>query len=205
MKEYNSKISRGVNVVIAAFVTSYARVHLYSILSKLNHLNLYSDTDSTWVLCKRESYVPPQNFQWPENLKDFVEPEAGMYLGDLTNEILEKYGPDWIGTGFVSPCSKTYCVELTNIKNPDGEKKYYTRCKGISLSTDTVTSVNFDAFEALVKGEKPHIDVPATNFKAGRDGGVRLLNSFKKLSMIYKKRRIVNDGTFSTLPWGYTE
>ena len=62
-----------VNVVIAAFVTSHARLKLLSELQKLGDRALYHDTDSIIFLCtgKKDEYIP----------------KLGDYLGELTNEL----------------------------------------------------------------------------------------------------------------------
>ena len=47
------------NVILAAFVTSQARIKLYGELSKLNERVLYYDTDSIIYRCKPGEYKPP--------------------------------------------------------------------------------------------------------------------------------------------------
>ena len=59
------------NVVLAAFVTSQARLKLYSELEKLGERVLYFDTDSIFYASRPNEY----------------EPKTGDQLGDLTNEI----------------------------------------------------------------------------------------------------------------------
>lgn len=58
------------NVVIASFVTSYARLELYELLHKLGRRMLYCDTDSVAMIANA-------NF-------DF---ETGDFLGDLTDQL----------------------------------------------------------------------------------------------------------------------
>ena len=59
------------NVVHAAFVTSYARLHLYEeLLDKLASRILYMDTDSAFYISRKD--------------REEFEPELGDYLGQLT-------------------------------------------------------------------------------------------------------------------------
>ena len=72
------------NIAIAAMVTAYARIKLYSIIDNIEASNsgrvLYFDTDS--VIFKD---TPAMNW---------YVPEIGDFLGDMTDEIEKDYGPN---------------------------------------------------------------------------------------------------------------
>ena len=59
------------NVALAAFVTLYARLKLYSEMKKLGKRVLYCDTESLIFVSKPEIYVQ----------------ELGSYLGEFTDEV----------------------------------------------------------------------------------------------------------------------
>ena len=82
------------NVVIAAFVTCQARLHLYSELKKLDRRVLYFDTDSIIFISRPGDY----------------EPILGNYLGQFTNEISEgKYIQEFVSAG-----PKNYAYKYDN-------------------------------------------------------------------------------------------
>ena len=83
------------NTIIAAFVTTYARLKLYEYMDKLGKNALYCDTDSVIFLAQPGSYVPP----------------TGDYLGDMTDEL----DGDTIET-FVSTGPKCYAFKTTGGK-----------------------------------------------------------------------------------------
>ena len=85
--EQNDKV----NVVIAAFTTTYARLKLYDLLDLLQDRVLYYDTDSVIYVHKPGEPDPP----------------LGNYLGDLTDEL----DGDYI-TSFVSGGPKNYAFCL---------------------------------------------------------------------------------------------
>ena len=54
-----SQVTRGTNVSLVAFITSYARIHLYRHLTKIDYANLlYCDTDSMYMVCNKGSPDP---------------------------------------------------------------------------------------------------------------------------------------------------
>jgi len=73
------------SVAIAAYVTTQARLKLYSYLQPLGKRVLYFDTDSVIYSAKPGEEMLP----------------TGEFLGDLTDE-LEKYGPGSYISEFVS-------------------------------------------------------------------------------------------------------
>jgi hypothetical protein len=70
--EDNTAVGKNVNVVVAAYVTTQARLKLYEYLSKMGESVLYCDTDS--VIFIQKDNDPPKV-------------ETGDYLGDLTDEL----------------------------------------------------------------------------------------------------------------------
>ncbi|CAB3984018.1 DNA polymerase [Paramuricea clavata] len=81
------------NVVIASFVTAYARLELFSVLDKLRENVLYYDTDS---VIYREDRARGKYL------------ETGKYLGQLTDELSEKNCTEkWI-TEFCAAGPKSY-------------------------------------------------------------------------------------------------
>lgn len=84
-----------VNVTLAAYTTSHARLKLYSYLELLGERVLYYDTDSI-IFISREGEP---------------EPETGKCVGDLTDE-LEGYGPGSYITEFVCAGPKSYTYRV---------------------------------------------------------------------------------------------
>ena len=82
------------NVILAAFVTAQARLHLYSELNKLNERVLYFDTDSIFFVT---------------NAYDNYHPKLGDFLGQFTNEIDPREGTHI--TEFVSAGAKNYAYK----------------------------------------------------------------------------------------------
>jgi hypothetical protein len=56
-----SQATRGTNVSLIAFITSYARIHLHRHVTKMDYANLlYCDSDSMHMVCKKGSSDPLQ-------------------------------------------------------------------------------------------------------------------------------------------------
>ncbi|MCP4051885.1 MAG: hypothetical protein GY739_02270, partial [Mesoflavibacter sp.] len=80
------------STVIAAFVTAYARLKLYSYIEKLGDTVAYFDTDSVVFI---ETNGEPKV-------------ETGDFLGDMTDELEGPYGPGSYISEFVSAGPKNY-------------------------------------------------------------------------------------------------
>ena len=81
---------KNVNLAVAAYVTTQARLKLYEYLSKLGKSALYRDTDSVIYI---------------KNVEEPSKVEKGVYLGDLTDE-LEEFGSGSYIEYFVSVAPK---------------------------------------------------------------------------------------------------
>lgn len=181
VKECFRTQNKNTNVVIAAFTTSYARLKLYSVISKLNSRCLYFDTDSAVYIEREGEYSPP----------------LGNNLGELTSEVNPKDGK-FIQT-FISGGPKNYAYKLDSGK---------TVCKvrGITLNYNAVKLVNFDTLNEMVQ---PHPSVQTVRVplpgKITRDTvNKKIVNrdTHKDYRVVYTKRVRQPNG-FDTLPYGY--
>ena len=164
------------NVVIAAFVTSFARIKLYKEITKLENRVLYIDTDSMIFISKEGCY----------------EPSTGKYLGELTDEI----GDDLYITEYCSGGSKNYAYKLNN-----GD----TKCviKGFSQSLSTIDKLNFETIKKIVcEDQLEKITVNQNKFSRNKNTWNVYTNDIEKTyGFCYDKRIILND--YNTLPYGY--
>lgn len=178
---------KSVNVAIAAYTTSNARLELYKYLEQLNERVLYYDTDSVFFVSEYEGQA---------------EPPTGDFLGDLTDEMAE-YGKDSYITEFVSGGPKNYAYKFWNAN----EKKYDTVCKvkGLTLHYANSQKVNFDVLKTMVL-ENPDFEVQLEDRSIIRNAQYDVLtkNTTKKYAMSYTKRRRL-EGTFETVPYGYND
>jgi hypothetical protein len=171
------------NVIIASFVTCYARLKLLDLLEKLDDRVLYFDTDSC-IFVSREGL-------W--------EPELGDYLGELTNEIEGSDG-NYIVEG-VFPGPKNY-----SYKTDTG----YTTCKvkGFTLNYTAEQNVNFESMKAMILNEinendnKIKINVEQSVITRNRKTWTICSGIISKVySHVYDKR--ILNGDLTTIPYGY--
>ena len=126
------------NEVLGAYVTTGARLKLYSYLEKLGNKALYCDTDSV-------VYVASTNEPSPI--------ECGDKLGDMTNEL----APNEYIEEFVSGGPKNYAYKILR---PDGSTKTVCKVKGITLNYTSSKIVNFDLIKEMVlEGKKQDVIV----------------------------------------------
>ena len=164
------------NVFLAAFTTSYARLHLYDIMEPLNTRVLYHDTDSI-------IYVQdPRLFN----------PSLGDYLGDLTDECEGDHIVEFVSAG---PKNYAYETETGN-----------TVCKvrGFRLNYDTSQEINFQSMKDLVTRD-PDRRIMTNDFQIARDPRNLVLynrQQIKSYGLVYTKRNLFRE-TGETLPFGY--
>jgi hypothetical protein len=84
---------RHTNVVLGAYVTSSARIHLYSYLHRFQEKALYCDTDSVF---------------YKEREDESMQIECGDRLGDMTDELI----PGGYISEFVIAGPKNYAYKI---------------------------------------------------------------------------------------------
>ena len=185
MKEFEEQNNK-VNVVIAAFTTSYARLKLYDLLDLLQERVLYYDTDSVIYVHKPDKPDPP----------------LGNYLGDLTNELDDD---DYI-TSFASGGPKNYSYHTK-------KGKTNTKIRGITLDYSASGKLNHGVIRKLVhlycnssetseeEDQKVTIDMPYKIIRNKKEKSIVTKRMKKDYRVVYNKR--VTKENYETVPYGY--
>lgn len=186
--------SRLTNVVISAFVTSYARLKLFAEMIKLGRRLLYVDTDSLIYII---------------NIKDDNEYKVPVskykFLGELASELC-KYGKDAYASEFVSLSPKCYSLRV-EVPRADGslESTFITKCKGFVINHCSRNTLNFQTYKRILDGDQPRVGVVSTLFKCMPLGGVKIDECEKFLTHTFDKRVIIKEGPdkYETQPYGF--
>jgi hypothetical protein len=186
--------SNNTNVVIAAFVTSHARLKLYQELIRLNRRVVYFDTDSVIFIDspaegRAEAGGPGAAVasQTPE-----YKPLTGNFLGQLQDE-LER------GDYIVEVCClgpKSYCF-----KTFKGKIKIVV--KGFTLHTISNEQLNFDSIKKILLDQNDESEILVDQFSIRRDNtdwSLKNTNLQKSFKICYDKRARFG---FETLPFGF--
>ena len=173
------------NVVIAAYVTTQARLKLYEYLEILQKDVLYFDTDSVIYLKRPETPIVP----------------TGNYLGDMTNE-LEEYGPGAYIREFVSAGPKNYAYEVY----ANGKVDTIVKIRGFTLDSITGKRLNMKTLKrkvfSFVHGKcKEETKVVHWKIVRSREGHIRTVPQSKTYSLVVDKRYVTKD--FISYPYGY--
>ncbi|XP_023312242.1 uncharacterized protein LOC108915368 [Anoplophora glabripennis] len=169
-----------VNVVIAAYVTTQARLKLYSYLEQLGDRVLYYDTDSVIYMAKDGEYDVP--------------------TGDMTDE-LEECGPGSYITEFVSGGTKNYAYKV--FSTSDNEEKVVCKVKGISLNYTASQLINFNAIKTMVLDTSTTtspVCVASRNILRTKEHEVITVEQTKLYKPLSVKRRFLDD--HSSVPYG---
>lgn len=134
MREECTQTQPNVNVVLAAYTTAQARMHLYAYLDKLQERCLYYDTDSVIYTCKDD-----------ENILSL-----GDHLGELTDE-LAAFGENSFISEAVFTAEKSYAFI---VKVPGHEDQTVCKVKGIHLNFKNSEKINFTSLKNLVLGDR---------------------------------------------------
>jgi hypothetical protein len=128
------------NVIVAGFVTCYARLELYKYIeamaaSRGDFRVLYTDTDSLVIATDRAN---PNHARLP----------IGPFIGNLTNE-LEKFGKNAYIRTWIAVAPKFYTYEV--VDRVTGEiLKVAVKAKGVPLNIETKEKLGFESFKELV-------------------------------------------------------
>lgn len=130
LKSECERVQSYVNVVLVAYTSALARIHLYKYLDMLKERCLYHDTDSVIFTCKENEECP----------------RLGDYLGDLTDELME-YGENSYISEAVFSSEKSYAF---NVKTPGKADSVECKVKILNLSYENSKKVNFESMKNLV-------------------------------------------------------
>jgi hypothetical protein len=206
MKEDYVEGLPNVNVCVAIFTTSYARLELYKLLEKLQERCLYFDTGvyvnttliTNYHFCNNIiSVTDSVIFVGPRDLEKEVV-KTGNAMGELKDELDGPQG-EYI-TQFCSGGAKHYSYKTSSGKTE-------MTIKGITLNTRNSKIINFDRLRNMVLNEQDSVIQVTDPRKFHRDPTTAKITSipfYKSYRMTYSKRRLLPDG-ISTLPFGYKE
>lgn len=171
-----------VNVVIAAYVTTHARLKLYSYLEKLEDRVLYYDTDSVIYISR------PEEFDIP----------TGEFIGDMTDE-LESYGVNSYIIEFASGGPKNYAYLLYSPVLAE----YHEVCKvkGIALTYSASQLVNFKTLKEKVLESSEPVYIHSKNIRRTREHEVITRKETKIYRPNSTKRKFLDD--YGSVPYGY--
>ena len=188
--EVESKVT---NLFIGIFTTAWARLELYNLLDLIGENVLYVDTDSCVYVSKPGG---PQ-------------PALGDFLGDLTNEITPKHGPEAYITQFVCGGPRNYAYKVS-----DG--KTHCKIRGFTLNYKNSLVLNFDSLKGIickygsepvrVRASKNENKLKVVNeSKITRERWTRRIvnkREEKEYQVVFDKRIVLGKGE-DTIPYGF--
>jgi hypothetical protein len=170
------------NVPLAAFVTSYARLHLFETLHKLGPRVAYYDTDSIIFLSDKEF----------EKHADY--PKLGDNLGDWCDETTGRRCIEFCSCG-----PKNYSMLFEN-----GESKIVV--KGFTLTCVAAELITFDVMKKIILEDNlaSKIAVPQLRIRINPHTWDLINNNSEKIyQFVYDKRVLIEN--FETRPFGFVE
>ena len=184
MQEHMDDLSPNVNIFIACFTTTWARLRLYEALDLLQERVLYFDTDSIFF------YHDPQ----------LPNPPLGPYLGDFKNELSSD---DYI-VEFCSGGPKNYGYRTS-------EGNTVCKIRGFSLNCEGAAQLNYEVLKQNVLSEiSDPLEAPRTTPIVESTKIVRHPKTYtlstqprtKEYRLVFNKRVLKSD-SFISYPYGY--
>ncbi|XP_022298821.2 uncharacterized protein LOC111107766 [Crassostrea virginica] len=162
------------NVVLAAFTTAHARLHLYETLHPLDTRVLYFDTDSIIYQHEEGQFNPT------------IVNSLGGWTDELDGDRIVK---------FMSGGPKNYAFETEKGQSVQ-------KVKGITLNYRASQVVTLEALEKMIHQEIEDLQVryPHKIFRNSRHE-LHTRPLAKTYQIVYDKRQVIND--YHTLPFGY--
>ena len=120
------KRSPNTNADVAAYVTTHARLELYSYLEKLKRRVNYYDTDSIIYKSHHGAY----------------EPNIGDQIGSMTDELSCQFIVEFVSNG-----AKTY-----GYRTSEGQE--VIKCKGFNLNKLTSDTINLDVMRDIATSDQ---------------------------------------------------
>jgi hypothetical protein len=179
----NLPTEKNVNVAVAAYATTQARLKLYEYLNELGESVLYCDTDSVIYVHK---------VGMTQKMK------TGDYLGDLTDE-LEKFSAGSYIEEFVSGGTKNYAFSV--FCPSTGKQTTKCKVKDITLNYENSKVVNFTSLRRMILEDDTPVHVHNPKKIKRKHGGVVVSEpETKKYKVLFKQRRLM--ANFDSFPYG---
>ena len=189
--DYNEG-NNGVNIAIAAFTTSYARLKLLKMMEKLDERLIYYDTDSVIFIQRPGEWQPP----------------LGNILGDWDNQLesSESHIVEFVSLG---PKVYSYITDTgrTEMKVKGLTQNNYTEnILELDKRTNTLQhnekALNFEQLKKLLNGTDSELNVIYPHYlkKNGKTQVINTVQLEKTLKVAYDKRILRSD--FTTIPYG---
>jgi hypothetical protein len=173
------------SLVHAAFTTCHGRMQLYKYLDIVGERAAYHDTDSV-------AYISRPG-----------EPDLplGTHLGDLTDQVVEDYGPGSFIMEYVAGGPKNYAFKAA-VRGDLNNIVVVIKVRGITINKSCDELVTFDSLKAIVFGEREKINVPIPHQIARLVGWKVVTRATKKdwQAKNTKRRRL---DVARTVPHGY--
>jgi uncharacterized C2H2 Zn-finger protein len=183
-----TKPLKSVSSVVGCQTTAFARIKLNSELQLLGRSALYFDTDSLIIAHKPGQYLP----------------SLGEKIGELSCEILSKYGDDAEVVEFFATGAKSY-VLIVRKKSTGELLEPLVRVKGCKLSVINVEEKNLNVqgmANVAVKDEKLILDHQILS-RNRRTATIQTKQLTKTFQRTMTKRIVKHD--LSTVPFGWCE
>lgn len=186
MREECTQMQPNVNVVLAAYTTAQARMHLYAYLDKLQERCLYYDTDSVIYTCKDDENILP----------------LGDHLGELTDE-LAAFGENSFISEAVFTAEKSYAFI---VKVPGHEDQTVCKVKGIHLNFKNSEKINFTSLKNLVLGNRDEtITLENDVILRTCNSTVYITQQSYRLKVNATKRAKIGSEKIETQPYGFSK
>lgn len=131
------------------------------------------------------------------------DPPLGPYLGDLTDQLADDYGPESFCTEFVSAGPKNYAYKVA-VRGDLSNIKTVIKVRGISINSSCSKTVTFGQLKDMVinNSGKTNVHIPS---QIVRLPGWKIVtrSSSKQWQVCLNKRRRIDKER--TAPYGYTD
>ena len=173
-------------------MTSWARLKLYDEITRIDASNpgsvLYFDTDSVIFVYENQYY----------------KPNVSNFLGEMSDEIKDKFGVGSYISEFYSTGPKVYSYRVVK---PDGTTITEIKAKGLSQTIEANKVMNFETIKQKALQKANHLEtedtfVPQQQFRSDKRHEVTTRLGYKKFNLTSNKRRIIDN---TTLPYGWVE
>jgi len=188
---------------LKGFVT--ARLKLYKELERLQTRVLYFDTDSIIYIQQQDGPVLETGPLLGQLSGKYIDVFSNRYSGDndvVSDEILQKYGPQACISAFNAAGPKTYMLTITDRETGDIIDTVMKH-KGIRPARNTFEVLNPTTMVQSIR-DKTQLAVPQMNMVRDRKTGtIHTRYMDKTLRVTFSKRVLPNSLESVSLPIGY--
>lgn len=204
---FNRNRSFRSNIALAAHVTAWGGLILWSEMNKLGNRVIYHDTDSIVYEYNKNKYNIPEG----KYLGEWEDETSGLPIVRFVSTGPKTYAYGYLGKSELPLTEQSIRTLINNKKEYEVDEEagelyeitYHCKCKGFTLNAYNSKQANFDSLSKLLRKEITAVETKALQFYWDRSTNEMSSGYVLKSMKLTYDKGVIDHSDYSVYPHGY--